>query len=229
MITLNNVSTKSLFEVCAFLPIVLLALAGCYKFGYLQFFDASWLLPSLNVQGFVYSILGISLVFLAGVALSSTYSITAIFLGYWWTSLIFIVTPIMSIGFFVDSETIYFLMSKGVPFALGVVYFVSLKDVFSGDEVSSMFRAPAILLFTFIALLMMALQGSSDANERVRNKNFPVVELNSAIADSSKDWRLLEASGSNLILINLKSPLTKSGYVRYEIKIVEANKVDLIY
>lgn len=80
-----------------------------------------------------------------------------------------------------------------------------------------------------MALMMMAFQGSSDANDRVRNKDFPVVELSTSTEDSSKDWRLLEASGSNLILINLNSSLNKSGYVHYEIKIVEANKVELIY
>lgn len=226
---MNNVSTKSLFEVCAFLPLVLLALAGCYKFGYLRFFDASWLLPSLNVQGFVYSILGISLVFLAGVALSSIYFITAAFFGYWWSSLVFIATPIISILVFVDSETIDFLLSRCVPFILGFSYFMSLKDVFSGDEFSEMLRIPAILVLTFFALFMMALQGSADANDRVRSKNFPIVELGNATEDSSKDWRLLEASGSNLILINLNSPENKRGYVHYQIKIVEANKVDLVY
>lgn len=229
MITLNNVSTKSLFEVCAFLPIVLLALAGCYKFGYLRFFDASWLLPSLNVQGFVYSILGISLIVLAGVAASSIYSITSVFFGYWWTNLVFIIVPVLSILIFSDSQTLYFLISKSAPFVLGVVYFICLRDVFSGNEISSMFRVPAILFFTFMALMMMAFQGSSDANDRVRNKDFPVVELSTSTEDSSKDWRLLEASGSNLILINLNSSLNKSGYVHYEIKIVEANKVELIY
>lgn len=226
---MNNVSTKSLFEVCAFLPIVLLALAGCYKFGYLRFFDASWLLPSLNVQGFVYSILGISLIVLAGVAASSIYSITSVFFGYWWTSLVFIVVPVLSIWIFLDSQTIYFLMSKSAPFVLGVVYFICLRDVFSGNEISSMFRVPVILFCTFIALMMMSFQGSSDANDRFRNKDFPVVELSTSTEDSSKDWRLLEASGSNLILINLNSPSTQSGYVHYEIKIIEANKVNLVY
>lgn len=225
---MNNVSTKSLFEVCAFLPLVLLALAGCYKFGYLHFFDASWLLPSLNVQGFIYSILGISLIFLAGVALSSIYFIASAFCGYWGPSLVLIATPVVSILVFVDSEIIDFLMSKCVPFILGFFYYMSLKDVFSGDEFSSMLRIPAILALTFFALFMMALQGNSDAYDRVTNKNFPVVELGSA-EDSSKDWRLLETSGSNLILINLNSLSTKSGYVHYEIKFVEANKVDLVY
>lgn len=227
---MNNVSTKSLFEICAFLPIVLLALAGCYKFGYLNFFDATWLLPSLNVQGFVYSILGISLIFLAGVALSSTYSIVSTFLGYWFASSVFIGFPIVAILVFLDSQTIFFIFRKSTPFVLGVIYFICLKDVFSGDEISKMLRVPVILFFTFVALVMIAFQGSSDAEERVRNKRFPVVELNTATEDSSnKDWRILEASGSNLILINLKSPANQRGYVHYQIKIVEANKVDLVY
>lgn len=229
MIELNNVSTKSLFEVCTFIPLVLLALAGCYKFGYLQFFNASWLLPSLNVQGFVYSILGISLVVLAGVTVSSIYSITSLFFGYWWSSLVLIAFPFVSMVVFLDSQIINVILSKCIPFVLGILYFFSLKDVFSGDAVSSMFRVPVILFFTFIALITIAFQGSADANDRFRNKDFPVVELSKTLEDSSKDWRLLEASGSNLILINLNSPLTESGYIRYEIKIVEANKVDLIY
>lgn len=229
LIALNNFSAKSLFELCAFLPLVLLALAGCYKFGYLRFFDASWLLPSLNVQGFIYSILGISLIVLAGVAAASVYSISAFFFGHLWTSLALILVPVFSIWLGTDNQTLFFLLSKVSPFVLGVIYFIFLRDVFSQNEISSMFRVPAILFSTFVALMMMAFQGSSDAEDRIRIKDFPVVELGTLTEDSSKDWRLLEASGSNLILINLNSPLTKSGYVRYEIKIVEANKVDLVY
>ena len=44
----NSFSLKKVLELYAAIPLVLIALAGTYKFGYFSTFDALWVLPSIN-------------------------------------------------------------------------------------------------------------------------------------------------------------------------------------
>ena len=44
----NSFSLKKVLELYAAMPLILIALAGTYKFGYFSTFDALWVLPSIN-------------------------------------------------------------------------------------------------------------------------------------------------------------------------------------
>lgn len=211
-------------------PLLLLGLAATYKFGYFNALDALWILPLLNVQGFVYSILITTMVFLLGTAIASVYCSLLPFFSHSGLIFTFFIVPAVSSMVGGGVDTLLTILANGIPFFFGFTYFLNLKDIFNGDEVSRSFKLPSLLIFSFLGLFMMSSLGSSKAYKDSSEKLFPVVKFNNrgsvSTLQNSDDWRLLESSGNNLILINLNS---KNGTGRNEFKVIEANKVDSIY
>ena len=223
---MNNVSLKSFIEFYAFVPLVLLALSATYKFGYFNALNAIWVLPSLNVQGFVYSILIIALLFLAGSALASFYSaIVPFFSHVALISVIFVITAVSCL-IFGNIDFIWKVLSSSIPFFFGLFYFFYFKDVLDGDAISRSFSVFTFLIFSFMALFLMFTLGGADARRDIGEKLLPKVDFKDSTLNGLPDWRLLEASGASLILINLN---TRNSDARFEFKVIEANKVDLIH
>lgn len=223
---MNNFSLKVFVEFYAGLPLLLIALAGTYKFGYFDTLNASWVLSSLSAQGLVYSILGTALIFFSGVALASFYHTLALFLSHL-TLIISISVFITLLGVFTNFNIFLKIISYGGPSILGFLYYTYLKDIFNGGEIAGILAPPGILIFTIMGFGLMYSSGVYDANKDIENRNFPIVLFDEqpAYPNNQTDWRLLEVSGNNSILINLNS----SNSTRFPIKVIESNKVDLIY
>jgi len=227
---MNNLSLKSVFDLYAVIPIFLLALSATFKFGYFSTLDALWVLPLLNVQGFIYSILTTTMIFLLGTAVASMYGSLLIVFGHIGLIFTFFVLPAICVFLAVDFAYLVTMLGKSVPYVLGFIYFLNFQDIFKEDEASKHFRLPTVLLFSFLGLFIMFSSGASKAYKDIGEKLLPVVSLNekNSISDrvNSDDWRLLESSGNNLILINLNN---RNSIGRYELKVIEANKVNSIY
>lgn len=221
---------KALIEFYALVPLLLLGLAATYKFGYFNALDALWILPLLNIQGFVYSILVTTLVFLLGIGIASLYCALLPFFSH--SGLIFtiFIVPAVSSAIGGGLDHLLIILGNGIPFFFGFVYFLNLKEVFDGGEITRSFKLPSFLIFTFCGLVLMSTLGSTKAYKDRVDETFPVVKFNDKNSilniEDTDDWRLLESSGNNLILINLNS---RNGTGRYEFKVIEANKVASIY
>lgn len=207
------------------LPLLLIALAGTYKFGYFDTLNVAWVLSSLSVQGLIYSILGTALIFFFGVALASFYHTLALFVGH--VKLILSVLLITILSWFTTFDIFLNVLSYGGPSLLGFLYYTYLKDFLNGSELAGIFAPSVILIFTIMGFCLMYSSGVHDAYKDIENGNFPIVlfEEQRTYPSDQTDWRLLEVSGNNSVLINLKS----SSSTRFPIRIIESNKVDLIY
>lgn len=227
---MNNLSLKSFFDLYAVIPLFLLALSATFKFGYFNALDALWILPLLNVQGFIYSILITTMIFLLGTAVASMYGSLLILFGHIGLLFTFFVFPAICVFLAFDLDYLVTIVGKSVPYVLGFIYFFNFQNIFKEDEASKNFRLPTVLLFSFLGLFIMFNLGASKAYKDIGEKILPAVSFNEKNSASNQvkhdDWRLLESSGNNLILINLNNRNTIG---RYELKVIEANKVDSIY
>ena len=107
----NSFSLKKVLELYAAIPLVLIALAGTYKFGYFSTFDALWVLPSISAYSLFYSILTTTLLFAFGSILSLIYLSVSAWVGPLY-SLIFSVLFLALFIFFIGLEVSITWQSK---------------------------------------------------------------------------------------------------------------------
>ena len=105
------------------MPLILIALAGTYKFGYFSTFDALWILPSISAYSLFYSILITTLLFAFGSILSLIYLSVSAWVGHLY-SLIFSVLFVTLSIFLIGIETLINLSTKLIPLYFGVLMWV---------------------------------------------------------------------------------------------------------
>ena len=97
----NSFSLKKVLELYVAMPLILIALAGTYKFGYFPTFDALWILPSISAYSLFYSILTTTLLFAFGSILSLMYWSFSVWVGHLYSlifSILFLTLLIFLIG-----------------------------------------------------------------------------------------------------------------------------------
>ena len=222
----NSFSLKKVLELYAAMPLILIALAGTYKFGYFSTFDALWILPSISAYSLFYSILITTLLFAFGSIISLIYLSISAWIGHSYLlifSTLFIALSIFLIGI----ETSIALSTKLIPLYFGVFYYSYVHSSIFGGQIEQYFSSPLVLFLTIIAFGGMFGSGVNDANKAINNKTLPVVlfDQQTSYPHDQSDWRLLEAIDTRFVLINLKN---RTDY-GYEMKVVEYSKVDSIY
>ena len=222
----NSFSLKKILELYAAMPLILIALAGTYKFGYFSTFDALWILPSISAYSLFYSILTTTLLFAFGSILSLIYLSVSAWVGHLY-SLIFSVLFLALFIFFIGLEVSITLSAKLIPLYFGVFYYSYVHSSIFGGQIDQYFSSPLVLFLTIFAFGCMFGSGMNDANKAINNKTLPIVsfDLQTTYPDDQSDWRLLEVIDTRFVLINLKN---KTDY-GYEMKVVEYSKVDSIY
>lgn len=208
------------------MPLILIALAGTYKFGYFYTFDALWILPSISAYSLFYSILTTTLLFAFGSIISLIYLSFSAWVGYLY-SLIFSVLFLALVIFCIGLEVSINLSSKLIPLYFGLFYYFYVHSSIFGGQIDQYFSSPLVLFLTIFAFGCMLGSGMNDANKAINNKTLPVVLFaqQTTYPNAQFDWRLLEVIDTRFVLINLKN---KTDY-GYEMKVVKYNKVDSIY
>ena len=222
----NSFSLKKVLELYAAIPLILIALAGTYKFGYFSTFDALWVLPSISAYSLFYSILTTSLLFAFGSILSLIYLSVAAWVGHLYSLIFSILFVILSISF-IGIDVSITLSTKLIPLYFGVFYYSYVHSSIFGGQIDQYFASPLVLFLSMVAFGCMFGSGVNDANSAINNKTLPIVlfEQQTAYPNDQSDWRLLEVIDTRFVLINLKN---KTDY-GYEMKVVEYSKVDSIY
>lgn len=222
----NSFSLKKVLELYAAIPLILIALAGTYKFGYFSTFDALWVLPSISAYSLFYSILTTSLLFAFGSILSLIYLSVAAWVGHLYSLIFSILFVILSI-FFIGIDVSITLSTKLIPLYFGVFYYSYVHSSIFGGQIDQYFASPLVLFLSMVAFGCMFGSGVNDANSAINNKTLPIVlfEQQTSYPNDQSDWRLLEVIDTRFVLINLKN---KTDY-GYEMKVVEYSKVDSIY
>ena len=222
----NSFSLKKVLELYAAIPLILIALAGTYKFGYFSTFDALWVLPSISAYSLFYSILTTSLLFAFGSILSLIYLSVAAWVGHLYSLIFSILFVILSI-FFIGIDVSITLSTKLIPLYFGVFYYSYVHSSIFGGQIDQYFASPLVLFLSMVAFGCMFGSGVNDANSAINNKTLPIVlfEQQTAYPNDQSDWRLLAVIDTRFVLINLKN---KTDY-GYEMKVVEYSKVDSIY
>ena len=222
----NSFSLKKVLELYAAIPLILIALAGTYKFGYFSTFDALWILPLISAYSLFYSILITTLLFAFGSIISLIYLSISAWVGHSYL-LIFSVLFITISIFLIGRETSIALSTKLIPLYFGVFYYSYVHSSIFGGQIEQYFSSPLVLFLTIIAFGGMFGSGMNDANKAINNKTLPIVlfDQQTSYPSDQSDWRLLEAIDTRFVLINLKN---RTDY-GYEIKVVEYSKVDSIY
>ncbi len=222
----NSFSLKKVLELYAAIPLILIALAGTYKFGYFSTFDALWVLPSISAYSLFYSILTTSLLFAFGSILSLIYLSVAAWVGHLYSLIFSILFVILSI-FFIGIDVSITLSTQLIPLYFGVFYYSYVHSSIFGGQIDQYFASPLVLFLSMVAFGCMFGSGVNDANSAINNKTLPIVlfEQQTAYPNDQSDWRLLEVIDTRFVLINLKN---KTDY-GYEMKVVEYSKVDSIY
>ena len=222
----NSFSLKKVLELYAVMPLILIAIAGTYKFGYFSTFDALWVLPSISAYSLFYSILTTTLLFAFGNILSLIYLSVSVWVGHLY-SLIFSTLFVALFIFLIGIETSITLSTKLIPLYFGVFYYFYVHSSILGGQMEQFFGSPLVLFLTIFAFGCMYVNGVNDANKAINNKTLPVVlfDQQTSYPNDQSDWRLLEAIDTRFVLVNLKN---KTDY-GYEMKVVEYSKVDSIY
>ena len=222
----NSFSLKKVLELYAAIPLILIALAGTYKFGYFSTFDALWVLPSISAYSLFYSILTTSLLFAFGSILSLIYLSVAAWVGHLYSLIFSILFVILSI-FFIGIDVSITLSTRLIPLYFGVFYYSYVHSSIFGGQIDQYFASPLVLFLSMVAFGCMFGSGVNDANSAINNKTLPIVlfEQQTAYPNDQSDWRLLAVIDTRFVLINLKN---KTDY-GYEMKVVEYSKVDSIY
>ncbi len=222
----NSFSLKKVLELYAVMPVILIALAGTYKFGYFSTFDALWVLPSVSAYSLFYSILTTTLLFALGSILSLIYLSASEWIGHLYC-LIFSALLLGVCVSFIGIETSITLSTKLIPLYFGVFYYFYVHSYIFGGQIEQYFSSPLVLLLTIFAFGCMFGSGVNDANKSIDNKTLPIVlfDQQTSYPNNQSDWRLLETIDTRFVLINLKN---KTDY-GYEMKVVEYSKVDSIY
>lgn len=224
----NSFSIRNFLEFYALIPLVLIALAGTYKFGYFFALDALWILPSISAYSLFYSILKTALFFVLGSALSLTYKTISYVFGYWYTSifclislvLIFILIPI-------ELNQLIVLSTKLTPVFFGLFYYFYVHASMFGNELEKNIITPLTLLLSVLAFGGMYISGLNAAGEVIEKRALPIVifDKQTSYPNDQTDWRLLEVIDNRYVLIDLNHK-TNFGY---EKKVVEYSKVESIY
>lgn len=222
----NSLLLKKIIELYAVIPLILIALAGTYKFGYFSAFDALWVLPSISAYSLFYSILTTTLLFAFGSVLSLVYQTASDWLGYLYPSIFSIVLILLFI-FFIGLDASIALSTKLIPLYFGFFYYFYIHASLFGNEAERELIPPLTLFLGVITFGCMFGSGLHDANKAIENRTLPIVffEQQTSYPNDQTDWRLLESIDTRFVLINLKSKWNG----RYEIKVVENTKVDSIY
>jgi len=222
----NSLLLKKIIELYAVIPLILIALAGTYKFGYFSAFDALWVLPSISVYSLFYSILTTTLLFALGSVISLTYKTLSDWFGGLYPS-IFAAALIIVIVFSMGIDRAIILSIKLIPLYFGFFYYFYIHASLFGGEAERELIAPLTLILSITTFGCMFWSGLHDAGKAIENRTLPIVlfEQQTSYPNDQTDWRLLESIDTRFVLINLKSKW--SG--RYEIKVVENTKVDSIY
>ncbi len=222
----NSFSLKKVLELYAAIPLVLIALAGTYKFGYFSTFDALWVLPSISAYSLFYSILTTTLLFAFGSILSLIYLSVSAWVGHL-SSLIFSILFVGLFIFFIGIDVSITLSTKLIPLYFGVFYYSYVHSSIFGGQIDQYFSSPLVLFLSIFAFGCMFGSGVNDANSAINNNTLPIVlfEQQTSYPNDQSDWRLLEVIDTRFVLINLKN---KTDY-GYEMKVVEYSKVDSIY
>ena len=222
----NSLSLKKVLELYAAIPLILIALAGTYKFGYFSSLDALWILPSVSAYSLFYSILTTTLLFVFGNTLSLIYLTISFWLGHLYSiiiALVFLGISIICIGL----ESSITLLANLIPVFFGIFYYVYVHHSVFGGQIEQQFSFPLVLFLTILAFGGMFGAGVSDAKNAINNKTLPIVIFDQQITypNDQSDWRLLEVIDTRFVLINLKN---KTNY-GYEMKVIDYGKVDSIY
>jgi len=224
----NSFSLRTFLEFYTVVPLILIALAGTYKFGYFQALDALWILPSISAYSLFYSILVTTLLFILGNVLSLFFQTISYLFGYLYTSLLFII-PIAIIFILMPNglSQLIVLLAKLTPIFFGFFYYFYVHSSMFGGELERNLSAPLTLLLTIAAFGGMYQSGSNNAGDAIEKRTLPIVifDKQTTYPNDQTDWRLLEAIDNRYVLINLNH---KTDY-GYEKKIVEYSKVDSIY
>ena len=202
----NSFSLKKVLELYAAIPLILIALAGTYKFGYFSTFDALWVLPSISAYSLFYSILTTSLLFAFGSILSLIYLSVAAWVGHLYSLIFSILFVILSI-FFIGIDVSITLSTKLIPLYFGVFYYSYVHSSIFGGQIDQYFASPLVLFLSMVAFGCMFGSGVNDANSAINNKTLPIVlfEQQTAYPNDQSDWRLLEVIDTRFVLINLKN------------------------
>lgn len=222
----NSFSLKNFLELYAAIPLILIALAGTYKFGYFLAFDALWVLPDISVHSLFYSILVTALLFTFGNVLSLIYLSCSAWFGHIYSSIFSIIFIILCI-FFIGLDDSIALSSKLVPLYFGLFYYFYVHSSIFGNEMERSLISPFALFLSVVAFGSILGSGVNDAKAALKNNSLPIVifDQQTSYPNDETDWRLLESIDTRFILINLKNK-TDFGY---EMKVVEYNKIDSIY
>ena len=222
----NSFSLKKVLELYVAMPLILIALAGTYKFGYFSTFDALWILPSISAYSLFYSILTTTLLFAFGSILSLMYWSFSVWVGHLY-SLIFSILFLTLLIFLIGIQESTTLSTKLIPLYFGVFYYSYVHSSIFGGQIEQYFSFPLVLFLTIFSFGCMFGIGMNDANKAINNKTLPIVlfEQQTTYPNDQSDWRLLEVIDTRFVLINIKN---KTDY-GYEMKVVEYNKVDSIY
>lgn len=222
----NSFSLKKVLELYAAMPLILIALAGTYKFGYFSKFDALWVLPSISAYSLFYSILTTTLLFAFGSILSLIYLSVSAWVGHLY-SLIFSMLFVALSIFFIGIDLSITLSTKLIPLYFGLFYYSYVHSSIFGGQMEQYFSSPLVLFLSIFAFGCMFGSGVNDANRAINNKSLPIVlfEQQTAYPNDQSDWRVLEVIDTRFVLINLKN---KTDY-GYEMKVVEYSKIDSIY
>lgn len=222
----NSFSLKKFLEIYAVIPLILIALAGTYKFGYFSTFDALWVLPSISAYSLFYSILTTTLLFVFGSILSLIYLSVSAWVGHLY-SLIFSMLFVALSIFFIGIDESITLSTKLIPLYFGLFYYCYVHSSIFGGQIEQYFCSPLVLFLSILAFGCMFGSGVNDANRAINNKSLPIVlfEQQPEYPNDQSDWRLLEMIDTRFVLINLKN---KTDY-GYEMKVVEYSKIDSIY
>ena len=222
----NSLLLKKFIELYAAIPLILVALAGTYKFGYFSAFDALWVLPSISAYSLFYSILTTTLLFAFGSVLSLIYLTISNWFGHV-SSSIFSVLFIIICIFIIGLDKSIALSTSLVPLYFGFFYYFYIHTSLFGNETEREFTSPLTLFLSITAFGFMLGSGLHDAEKAIKSGTLPIVlfEQQPSYPNDQTDWRLLESIDTRFVLVNLKSEWNG----RYEIKIVENTKVDSIY
>lgn len=222
----NSFSLKTFLEFYAVIPLVLIALAGTYKFGYFLALDALWILPSVSAYSLFYSILTTTLLFTLGSVISLIYLSFSTWFGHLYSSIFSVVVMIL-FTFFVGLENIIEFSSKLVPLYFGFFYFFYVHNSIFGNEMEQSLTSPLVLFLGVMSFGFMLGGGVNDAKKAIENNVLPIVifEQQTSYPNDQTDWRLLETIDTRYVLINLKK---RTDY-GYEMKVVEYSKIDSIY
>ena len=223
---IDRFSLRSFLEFYAVIPLVLIALAGTYKFGYFLAFDALWILPSISSHSLFYSILVTALQFTFGSTLSLLYLRASDWFGHLYSGLFFIVLLILFVSALGIDQSLT-LAVRLVPLYFGFIYYFYADASMFGGEIERHLLSPITLLLSVLAFVFMFASGWGDASKVIANKTLPVVifDKQTSYPNGETDWRLLETIDTRFVLINLQN---KTDY-GYEMKVVEYSKVDSIY